>query len=307
MDAVKEFLVLKQFFYTAKNGVINLFAQLSARAKIGVLRMPTSLNHSKGLGKAVKRSDAKAMGKGKLLWVNSFQHLCFIFIFLLLSVFPVEAQGEYDQALKNYLLGDFRRAQTILGPLLKTEWNNFDVVMLAGHVSWKNGQMSWAIGNFEQAKRLKPQNENSYLAKTEMLLDFGKAALARAEIQQLIQKQPKNHKAWNLVARIELQEERTPQAIQAAEMAISLEPNNYVAYNILGLIYLGRKDLKKAEIAFRSAYSLAPQSSHVVNNMGVIMEKQGNREKAREFYEKALSLNSKHPTARENLKRLGSN
>lgn len=211
---------------------------------------------------------------------------------------------EFREALKYYLEGDYSKAQSLLGDLLKKEWQNYDVVMLAAYVSWKNRQQAWAIANFEQAKKLAPQKEQPFLAKTEMFMALSRWEMAKQELTALLRRFPRSSQGHLLSAKIALQEKKYTLSIARAENALKLDPEYAEAYNILGLCYLAQKKVRKSYIAFKSALSFDPDSATLHNNVGVVYEKMGKLKEAQKYFEKTLELNPAHPTARLNLERI---
>jgi Flp pilus assembly protein TadD len=221
---------------------------------------------------------------------------------------PLEAQRKasspYPKVLALYLEGKYNQAQRILGKVLKKDWHNYDYLLLAAYVSWRNGQDRWVVTNFRRAMDLKPQKWQPYHGLIQYYIHKGELAKADKWSRKMSQTFGKNWRTWYLRASVAFHQGRNKRAITYAERSINLKSQNPQAYNLLGLIYLKQKKWSMADVAFKSARSFRPNSPYIWNNLGVVAEKKKDFAKAKQYYQKAVELLPKHPTAKENLERV---
>lgn len=224
--------------------------------------------------------------------------------FIAHSVNIFAEEDSYKQALKYYVNGQFGKSHKVLEGLLKDNWDDYDIVLLAAYVTWKQGQRSWALANFDRAIRIAPKRIAPYIGKIELFLELKKLGDAAKIAERATVRFSEKWQAWHFLAKVALAQKKWPKAIESAEKSISLKSDNYKPYNLLGLAYLSSSRYDLAYISFKTALSFAPKSAYILNNLGVVMEKKKDFKKAREYYERCLEIEPLHPTAKLNLQRL---
>jgi predicted O-linked N-acetylglucosamine transferase (SPINDLY family) len=129
----------------------------------------------------------------------------------------------------------------------------------------------------------------------------GELPQAEAIYRQVLQKDPSNSDALNLLGVIAYQAGKNDDAVELIKQAISVNPGVPDFYNNLGnaLRLLGKVD--EAVSAFRQALSLSPRFAEALNNLGLALRDQGRSDEAVRTLRKALKINSDLPDAHNTL------
>jgi tetratricopeptide (TPR) repeat protein len=109
---------------------------------------------------------------------------------------------------------------------------------------------------------------------------------------QVLQHDPRNPDALNLLGVLDLRHGRLASAHDRIAQAIRILPQTAFYHNNLGLVFRAMGDLGKAATAFEAARQWQPTLYDAHFNLGVVRERLGQTDEAIAAYEKALALNS---------------
>ena len=124
------------------------------------------------------------------------------------------------------------------------------------------------------------------------LLERGDTARAESIFLSVLEKDPRNIDALNLLGMLYVNSFRPDDAILCIEKALKHAPNDPESHSNLGLAYTYQGQLDKAVEHFRRAIRLAPDNAMTYNNLGNVLREQGKPRDAIREYEQALRL---HP------------
>lgn len=127
-------------------------------------------------------------------------------------------------------------------------------------------------------------------------------------LQEIVQKEPANVKAWIQLGNILMDTGRFPEAIEAYQKALTLDPNNVDVRVDMGTCYrsIGKPDMAIKE--YRKAMEINPNHPMARKNAGVVLafDLKNNAEAVKEW-EKYLQLAPNAPDAagvRQEIERL---
>lgn len=173
------------------------------------------------------------------------------------------------------------------------------------------------------------------LALAGQLQAQGKLAEAEHWLRQILQQQPNNASALQLLGVVAYQVGNLPAAMELLQRAISIQPNTAIfhanlceilrrmqrmdeakahgeratsldpnmamAHSNLGIVHYDRKEYEAAAQCQQRALQLAPAFAPALNNLGNIYREQGDKRKAMEFYRKAHAADTHYLEPISNL------
>jgi len=110
-------------------------------------------------------------------------------------------------------------------------------------------------------------------------------------LTRLVELDPKDKVAWNLLGRAHLELRETNAAIDAFEKQIALNPYDEFAYNGLGLAHVSRQDYDRAEAAFLKQLEVNPLDKYTPSNLGALYLQRHQYDRAAAQFEKGIALN----------------
>lgn len=129
----------------------------------------------------------------------------------------------------------------------------------------------------------------------------GEHAAAEAVARALLDRQPDDLLALNLLAAAALRRGALGEAILWAERAIAIAPNDHRAHNTRGVAARAAGDLAGAEAAYRRALALAPDDPAVAANLGNLLLARGELEEPLALFARALRADPGAGAARAGL------
>jgi predicted O-linked N-acetylglucosamine transferase (SPINDLY family) len=119
--------------------------------------------------------------------------------------------------------------------------------------------------------------------------------------RQVIQQQPDNHDALQLMGALAYQIGRHENAVELISRAIALAPNIPHYHNNLGSALMALEHVDDAITAFRRSLELDDRQPDAHNNLADALSAKGEWQSAAEHYRAALRLRSEWPEAHNNL------
>jgi len=122
------------------------------------------------------------------------------------------------------------------------------------------------------------------------LYEAGKPDEAEAVCRQVIQAQPDNANAFQLLGVIAFRRKNYEEAEHAVLRAIAINSQVAEYHNDLGNIYMAQGRLDHAEKCFRMAMNLQPRYATPIASIGSLLAMRGKYQEAEEAYKKALEM-----------------
>ncbi len=129
----------------------------------------------------------------------------------------------------------------------------------------------------------------------------GRLADAEAAFAQMASDNPKEHRAWHMLAVIALQGARPRDALQLAQRAVQHDRRNPTYHSTLGVAAAECGMLEEAVGHFRRALRERPGFVDASYNLGKTLVKTGDLKGAHDAYRRALAFDARHPGLRKNL------
>ncbi|MGB3402094.1 MAG: tetratricopeptide repeat protein, partial [Microcoleaceae cyanobacterium] len=211
------------------------------------------------------------------------------------QVLTPNLQSLIKTATQKHQQGQLKEAEFLYRKLLKTHLKLGNVYHLVltdfGNVLQKQGNLSEAIQQYQQAIKIKPDFVQGYYNLANALRRHGEIIDAIEAYQQTLKLQPDFAIAYFYLASLFKATDKIPEAIQAYTAGIKINPNVAAAYNNLGNILKDAGDVKSALECYKKAVQLRPNYAETYNNIGNILKDKDQLEQAIEFYHKAIAAN----------------
>jgi Flp pilus assembly protein TadD len=126
-------------------------------------------------------------------------------------------------------------------------------------------------------------------------------AKAMARLNAQIDKSPKNGGFYDLLARLQIQNNNLEQAAATAQKAMQLKPEDGEAVMLTAQIQAQRGQVSGAIGTWEQWLNTHPNDAGAMAILGVLEESRGNLGKAEAYYKKALQIQPQEPVAANNL------
>lgn len=144
-------------------------------------------------------------------------------------------------------------------------------------------------------------NINETLQQAVQMHQNGHFQEAEKLYKTVLQQDPNNLNALNLLGVLAYQFKQYEPAKQLIQKALTLRPDFPEALNNLGNIYLDQGNLEKAKELLEKALELSPHFLDPVFNLGVIFENEEALDQAEAMYRRCLEINPRYYNAYTNL------
>jgi tetratricopeptide (TPR) repeat protein len=132
-----------------------------------------------------------------------------------------------------------------------------------------------------------PKSNDIYMKMAEAYEFAQQPAQAIQSYQRLLKIDAKYIEAWNRMARVSVEMGKWDLAKEAAEKVLELDPNNYNAQNLLGITLNFMGDYPKAENVFKAAISAKPRVAMGWEKMAELYMNMERKSEALYCYQKA--------------------
>jgi tetratricopeptide (TPR) repeat protein len=163
------------------------------------------------------------------------------------------------------------------------------------------GNVPEAIGQYEQAVRLKPDYAEAHSNLGIALLRARRPQQAVAECAEAVRIKPDYVEAYGNLGNALLQTGKLPEAMAAYEQALKLQPNSFLAHYDLANVLLRSGKAPEAIGQYEQALKLQPDNAEAHNNLGVALFSLGKVPEAIGQYEQALRLKPDYADAHNDL------
>lgn len=178
---------------------------------------------------------------------------------------------------------------------------------LKGLLQQRDGKLQESVEQFELAiaKRSDVVEPMLALARSYLLLEQPDAA--ETSLRRVLEQQPANAAALNLLGEIYAATQRYPEALAQFQQVISLYPKSPSAYARMADLHAQTGDLEKAIATLRSGIAETNRNAFLVFRLGVALQDSGQHAQAITTYEEVLKSNPDAEAVRNNLAMLLAN
>ena len=211
----------------------------------------------------------------------------------------------YEEADSVFKARDYARATEMFDAYTKRRSDNPWGQYMLGLAAWKSGQLDRARAAFEDALQLDPKHVKSMVNLARVLLEEDKTPDALARVQQALAVDSCSADGWRVLGRVYAQLRNTDEALGAYRTALAIDPQDTWSMNNMGLVLIraGRYDEALGPLA--RAVQLSDEGvPSFQNNLGVSLERTGHYTLAADAYRKALDADTSYAKARVSLARV---
>lgn len=122
----------------------------------------------------------------------------------------------------------------------------------------------------------------------------GQLDLAEAVYREILQKQPRQFDALQLLATIAAQRHQSDEAVALFDRALAIKPDHAASYNNRGIALRNLGRLDEALASYDKAIRLKPDYVDALNNRGIALREQKRAEAALASYDQALAIRPAH-------------
>jgi tetratricopeptide (TPR) repeat protein len=165
-------------------------------------------------------------------------------------------------------------------------------LLVAGRIALFLQETDAALGYFEKAALLAPQDPEPLYRMGSALAGQGKLASATEWFIRWVQLHPSHASAWCGLGTVLQQAGIQDRAEFALERALALDSRQAEAWFHLGLLRQDKTDLQGAAEAFRAALHIQPDFAEAAVNLGIVLQENARVDEALAAYRRAYQLRS---------------
>lgn len=168
----------------------------------------------------------------------------------------------------------------------------------------KEGGMRKAIDEYIKAIDINKKDYESYYKISYLLNELDKKEESIQMLNELLNKNPENLKASQLLGDIYYSQERYKEALGVYMDALRYAPNDYDIYYQMGMVYSMLNDFSNAKICYEKAATINSLLYNSYYNIAQINMISGDLEEAEKYFQKCLSGEDIEAKAYYNLARI---
>ena len=188
---------------------------------------------------------------------------------------PAAPVVSYESAEAVYTAGRYVEAADLFASYTERKPENPWGFYMLGLASWKAGNPAQAEVAFDQALKLDPKHQKSWLNSARVLLELGRADEALERVQTAIEHDSVSAEAWRVLGRAQVELGDADEAVEAFRHAVALDDRDVWAMNNLGLVYIQLGRYTDALPPLARAAQLKPNAPVFQNNLGQALERSG--------------------------------
>lgn len=196
---------------------------------------------------------------------------------------------------------DWQNEYTFWTAILKEQPQNYDAHNNLGNYFYKQGALDRAIGELEEAVRLKKNYPEGHNSLGTMYIDKGLIDKAIAEYVEAITYKPVFPQAYYNLGNACIKKGLLDKSVVYYEKAISMGLHNPQVFNNLGSAYIKKGMLDDAIVQYQKALAVYNDYAEVHSNLGYVYTEKGDLDTAASELREALRLQPNHANAHNNL------
>ena len=230
---------------------------------------------------------------------------------------------------------DRKGAEGMIAEVATNFPDNVEVWIAKGDLQRADGQPDEALKSYQQASSVNPNHVGAHLSQALTLMQLGKLAEARQELDHAKKRSPENVNVRYVRASLALRERKFDECAENLAAVFNIVPRHMPGLLLKGSMHFASNQLQQAELTFSAYLSLQPghiyarkmlaatllrkdQASgaiylleplipHVDNDaellaiVGEAYMRLGQTRKAKEYFEKSVAIDPKNPANRTKL------
>ncbi|HEV2269395.1 MAG TPA: tetratricopeptide repeat protein [Steroidobacteraceae bacterium] len=219
------------------------------------------------------------------------------------GVQQLPSNGPLREALvRAYLAtGDFKSAGAQADSMTAALPHSGAGPYLEGLIALAQKRYAPAESDFEEALARQPRAMAPLLDLTRLELSRHEDAKASKRLQAMVQNDPKDGLAQELLGELDLTQKAYPQAIDAFSRAVSVAPSLWFGYRNLAVARMANGDAAGAIAAYQAGIKAAPNQPELVTELASCYIVQGQPDGAISLYESLYRSDPRSPATASNL------
>jgi len=216
---------------------------------------------------------------------------------------PKEKLAEYNAILEAsdaFRANDFARGEQLLHQVREQDPKMYVIPYMLGEAALRQGKSAEARAHLEEALNLAPDFDQAMTALARALHAQGDDAGARHWLQEGLDRNPENYRAWYELGLVQQKSDRS-RAADAFRKALSIQPSFAPAERELGMTLFEEKNYRAASAHLSKAVALGFEDARTYNFLGICYSRMSQLRKAAASYEQALQLSPDLAEAHLNL------
>lgn len=196
---------------------------------------------------------------------------------------------------------DWQNEYTFWTVILKEQPQNYDAHNNLGNYYYKQGHLDRAIGELEEAVRLKQNYPEGHNSLGTLYIEKGLIDKAIAEYGEAIKYKPLFPEAYYNLGNACIKKGMVDNSIAFFQKAISMGMYNPQVFNNLGSAYIKKGLLDEAITQYQKALWVYSDFAEVHSNLGYVYTEKGDLNNAVSELREALRIQPSHANAHNNL------
>jgi len=215
---------------------------------------------------------------------------------------PKDKLAEFNAILKAqdaFERGDTERAESLLGPVEKSDPEMYIIPFLLGESALRRQDWGRAADQLQRSLELNPSFDNAMTGLARALVKLGRMDDARNWLEKALQSNPQNYRAWYQIGLMSSAD--TKKAQQSFTRTVEIQPNFSAGQRELGMILFQQGNYAGAALHLEKAIQLGLDDAHLRNFLGICYSRTGRISEALKSYNAALKLDPNLAEAHLNL------
>ncbi|PPD16067.1 MAG: hypothetical protein CTY25_03590 [Methylobacterium sp.] len=200
------------------------------------------------------------------------------------------------RALRN--LREFDKARAVMRIIGSGDSPSLEVLREHGALLEATGDAEGALEKYRRAQQLAPEDAGLASVIARCLAKSGKAADARAQWQDRLEKDPRSTEALKALAGLAEKDGDTTEALALYRRVLDVDPDDHAVRVHVARRYLAPEDGARAEEEFRKALAAGYRKSGALVGLGGVLERSGRLEEAASLYAEAIETGDTAPRLR---------
>ncbi|MFP4521962.1 MAG: tetratricopeptide repeat protein [Fibrobacterota bacterium] len=198
-------------------------------------------------------------------------------------------ENPFAEAAELLASSDFESARIIIESLEGSADSDPEFFFLKALLKYNLGALDLAVGLFEKAAELDPNDFRFRFNKGIVLQESGKFEAAAAEYKSALALKPNDPELHNNLAGVLFRAGNTDEALSHINLALENSEDPGI-YNNLGVILGGKKEFSAAADAFRKAVERRPDYHEAWYNLGTEYLRAGDSHEASVSFQRCIDL-----------------
>ena len=170
-----------------------------------------------------------------------------------------------------------------------------------GAIFFQQGRLDEAMGYFQKALELEPDDANAHFNLARVLLKKQRLDESVAHFQRVLEIEPNDAKAQSDLGSVFLQKGQAHEAIAHFRKALEIQPDFAEGHNNLGWVLLQIGRLDEAVGHFQKVVEIHPENAEAHNNLGWVLLQGGRVDEAIAHFQTALKIQPGFSVTHSNL------